>query len=278
MMENNTIKNNEKNELQLFTSEQFGQIRIIVINGENIFNLYDVCFGLGYTKSDGRKLYLRKDNIENICETLDIKGLSLDDRDSFAILKDIDFENTYITEDAFYDLCLESKAKHARPFRKWVTTDVLPSINKHGAYMTEEIIEKTLTDPDFIIQLATQLKEERIKRIQAENKIEEQKPLVGFAETCLKSKDNILVRQVSKIAQDEGIDIGEKKLYKKLREWGLILTSSTEPSQRGMNSLYFVVEEKSIDTPYGVKLSRITKVSPKGQVFIIEKLKKELLE
>ena len=87
MMENN-INNNEKNELQLFTSEQFGQIRIIVINGENIFNLYDVCFGLGYTKSDGRKLYLRKDNIENICETLDIIGLSLDDRDSFAILKD----------------------------------------------------------------------------------------------------------------------------------------------------------------------------------------------
>ena len=182
----------------------------------------------------------------------------------------------FLTEDGMYEVLMQSRKPIAKQFKKQVKI-ILKSIRKHGTYMTEEVIEKTLTDPDFIIQLATQLKEERLKRILAENKIEEQKPLVGFAETCLKSKDNILVRQVSKIAQDEGIDIGEKKLYKKLREWGLILTSSTEPSQRGMNSLYFVVEEKSVDTPYGVKLSRITKVSPKGQVFIIEKLKKELL-
>jgi len=143
-------------------------------------------------------------------------------------------------------------------------------------------LEKKWNSPEAVMARALSMANKTIENLKShtyllEAKIEEQKPLVGFAETCLKSKDNILVRQVSKIAQDEGIDIGEKKLYKKLREWGLILTSSTEPSQRGMNSLYFVVEEKSVDTPYGVKLSRITKVSPKGQVFIIEKLKKELL-
>jgi len=143
-------------------------------------------------------------------------------------------------------------------------------------------LEKKWNSPEAVMARALNMANKTIENLKSytyllEVKIEEQKPLVGFAETCLKSKDNILVRQVSKIAQDEGIDIGEKKLYKKLREWGLILTSSTEPSQRGMNSLYFVVEEKSVDTPYGVKLSRITKVSPKGQVFIIEKLKKELL-
>ena len=144
-------------------------------------------------------------------------------------------------------------------------------------------LEKKWNSPEAVMARALNMANKTIENLKSytyllEVKIEEQKPLVGFAETCLKSKDNILVRQVSKIAQDEGIDIGEKKLYKKLREWGLILTSSTEPSQRGMNSLYFVVEEKSVDTPYGVKLSRITKVSPKGQVFIIEKLKKELLQ
>jgi len=98
---------------------------------------------------------------------------------------------------------------------------------------------------------------------------------VTFAETCLKSNDNILVRQLSKIAQDEGLKIGEKKLYTKLRNWNLILKSSTEPSQKGMTSGYFYVKEEPVNTPYGVKLVRQTLVTPKGQIYIIEKMKKE---
>jgi len=138
MMENNNV--NEKNELQLFTSEQFGQIRIMTIDGEDHFNLYDTMFGLGYTKTSKGKLYLRKDEIENICETLDIKGLSVSDN-LIIITKDIDFENTYVTEDNFYDLCIESKAKNARSFRKWITSEVLPSLRKRGVYIMENAKE-----------------------------------------------------------------------------------------------------------------------------------------
>jgi len=126
-----------ENNLTVFNNEQFGDLRITKINGVDTFNLSDVCFCLGYTKknSDG-KLHLRKDKIENICETLDIKGVSLSDT-KYIITKTIDFENTYINEEDFYDFCLESKAKHARVFRKWVTTEVLPSIRQNGGYIKD---------------------------------------------------------------------------------------------------------------------------------------------
>jgi prophage antirepressor-like protein len=128
----------EGKELMVFTNKEFGQVRIFVTN-DGLFNLnlHDVCFALGYTKEAKGKLYLRKDLIENICETLDITGLSLTDN-YFKITKDINFEETYITEEAFYDLCLESHAKNARGFRKWVTHEVLPTIRKTGGYVANE--------------------------------------------------------------------------------------------------------------------------------------------
>lgn len=110
-----------------------------------------------------------------------------------------------------------------------------------------------------------------------ENKIEEQKPLVSFAERCLKSKDSILVRELAKVITEEGIiNIGEKKLFTKLREWGLILKTSTEPSQRAMDMKLFDVIQRPVNTPYGDRLERTTKVLPKGQVYIVERLNKEI--
>ena len=108
------------------------------------------------------------------------------------------------------------------------------------------------------------------------NKIEEDKPLVDFTRTVIKSSDNILIRELAKIAYDEGINIGERKLYKKLREWKMIFPTSTEPYQKYVNNGYFVVEEKPFKTPYGEKLGRTTKVTGLGQVKIISKLKSEL--
>ncbi|WP_440120016.1 phage antirepressor KilAC domain-containing protein [Paenibacillus sp. QZ-Y1] len=128
-----------------------------------------------------------------------------------------------------------------------------------------------LSEEDRAIAYFTQMKEKKL----LEQRIEENRPLVTFAETVLKSNDNILVRELSKIIQDEGINVGEKKLYQKLRDWKLILSSQREPSQYAMNLNLFVVEERSANTPYGVKFNTTIKVTPKGQVYIIEKLKKE---
>lgn len=107
------------------------------------------------------------------------------------------------------------------------------------------------------------------------NKIEEDKPLVTFAERIIKDGDNILIRELAKIISDQGLNIGEKKLYSKLREWGYIFKNSTEPTQRVIDNGYFVVITKIINTPYGTKETFTTKVTPKGQVKIVERILKE---
>lgn len=107
-------------------------------------------------------------------------------------------------------------------------------------------------------------------------KIEKDKPKVTFANRVLKSNDNVLVRQVAKMASDEGFVIGESKLYKKLREWGYICNGSTEPTQVGMNRNYFTLKINVVQTPYGIKSSRTTLVTPKGQIHIVERLIKEM--
>lgn len=107
-------------------------------------------------------------------------------------------------------------------------------------------------------------------------KIEKDKPKVTFANRVLKSNDNVLVRQVAKMASDEGFVIGERKLYKKLREWGYICNDSTEPTQVGMNRNYFTLKINVVQTPYGMKSSRTTLVTPKGQIHIVERLMKEM--
>lgn len=107
-------------------------------------------------------------------------------------------------------------------------------------------------------------------------KIEKDKPKVTFANRVLKSNDNVLVRQVAKMASDEGFVIGERKLYKKLREWGYICNDSTEPTQVGMNRKYFTLKINVVQTPYGIKSSRTTLVTPKGQIHIVERLIKEM--
>mgnify|MGYP000953338209 CR=1 FL=1 len=132
--------NNEMAILQkTFKKEGLGQIRIARLNDKLMFNLYDSCFHLGYTRQAKNKLYLRKDKITNICKSIDIKGLSLGDNFE-EINFNTDFENTWISEQNFYDLCLESHAKNARPFRRWVTGEVLPSIRKTGKYETDNVI------------------------------------------------------------------------------------------------------------------------------------------
>lgn len=104
------------------------------------------------------------------------------------------------------------------------------------------------------------------------DKIEEDKPLVAFADRVLKDGDNILVRELAKVASDQGYKIGEKKLYKKLREWGYIFKDGTEPKQKYIDNGYFVVESRIVNTPYGSKQVFTTKVTPKGQVHIVERL------
>lgn len=137
---------------ETFSNEELGQIGIAFLNDEPIFNLYDVCFNLGYTsKNNEGRIYLYKNRIEKICLNLKITGVDTVSTNKIQITKDTDFENTWINEEAFYDLCLESKAKKARAFRKWVTGEVLPGIRKEGAYITNK------ANPEMLREKANEL-------------------------------------------------------------------------------------------------------------------------
>lgn len=181
---------------------------------------------------------------------------------------------TFVTESGLYDVIIRSDSEKAKPFRRWVTTDVLPSIRKHGAYMTPETIEKTLTSPDFIIQLATQLKNEQEKRKQAEAKIEADKPKVLFSEAVEASKKSILIRELAKIITQNGYQIGEKQLYERLRKAGYLCSvgeSRNQPSQTYMNMGLFEIKKRIVMDGAESKVYNTTVVTPKGVRYFINK-------
>ena len=212
--------------------------------------------------------------IKNVDEDEKVKVL-INPSDIIAGVLQSNTEYWFLTEDGIYEVLMQSRKPIAKEFKKKVK-EILKDVRNHGVYMTDNLLEQTLSDPQFMIDVLTNYQQEKLKRQELELVVEEQKPLVTFAEKCIKTDDAILVRELSKIIQEQGINMGEKKLYKKLREWGLILQGKTEPSQRAMNMGLFEVIQRPIKTPYGERLEHTTTVTPKGQVYIIEKLTKEL--
>lgn len=185
-------------------------------------------------------------------------------------------EMTIINESGLYSLILSSKLPTAKQFKRWVTSEVLPNIRKHGAHMTSETIEKVLADPDTIIQIATQLKEERAKRMQAEVVIEQQKPKVLFAQAVETSETSILVGQLAKLLTQNGVNIGQNRLFSWLRENGYLGKKGAhynEPTQYSIERGWFEVTERTIQNPDGsIRITRTTKVTGKGQIYFINKL------
>lgn len=227
---------------------------------ENIvyLKLEDVARGLGFTQIKNGVEYIRWETIIKYCNEF-----------SQQVGKD-----DFIPENIFYKLCMKANNDVARKFQDLVADEILPSIRKHGAYMTQETIEKAITSPDFLIKLATTLKMEQEKNRKLEIKIEEDKPRVAFAETIEKASDCILVREFAKLLGNENIYLGEKKIYKILREWGYILKNNTEPTQIAVKQGLFKIKEGSIHTIKGNMLVKTTVITGKGQLFLLDKFKK----
>lgn len=120
-----------------------------------------------------------------------------------------------ISEPGLYRLVMRSRKPEAKDFQRWVTHEVLPSIRKHGIYATETTIDQILADPDFGIRLLTSLKEERAKRIEAENQVKELEPKAKALDDFTNVPDALLVREAAKLLSNAGTPIGEKEL----REW-----------------------------------------------------------
>jgi len=150
--------------------------------------------------------------------------------------------------------------------------------------MREQLSKPQFTLPQTMaeaLRLAADLSEQNERMAKEkqllENTIDEQRPLVAFAETCMDSERNLLVREVAKLASKNGIMIGEKRLYQKLREWGMIFQHRTEPTQRAMELGLFEIKKGVTQTPKGARDFETAKVTPKGQVYIIDRLKREAL-
>lgn len=249
------------NQLQQFKHSLFGELPIVQVGEKTFFGATAVAKMLGYSNtSDAIARHTKKDGVV-FHEVIDSLG-----RTQMA---------KFISEGNLYRLITNSKLPNAEQFESWVFDEVLPSIRKHGAYMTPETIQKVLTDPDTIIQLATNLKEEMAKRMAAEALIEKQKPQVLFAEAVQTSDTSILIGQLAKLITQNGVPIGQNRLFAWLRDEGYLGKKGAhynEPTQYTMERGWFEVTERTLNNPDGsVRITRTTKVTGKGQIYFINK-------
>lgn len=252
------------NELQIFNSPEFGDIRIVMVESEPMFCLSDVCRALEIT------------NVGNVKQRLSEKGIRTMD----TLTKGGNQKLLYINEANLYKTIFQSRKESAQRFTDLVTDEVLPSIRKHGAYMTEQVIEKALTSPDFLIRLATQLKEEQEKRKLAESEVKmknqiisELKPKADYYDEILKNPGLVTITQ---IAKDYGMS-GKKMndilhslgiQYKKSGQWLLY----DRYSKNGYTHSETVDITRSDGRP-DVKMN--TKWTQKGRIFLYSTLKEK---
>ena len=223
--------------------------------------------------------------LKDICNILELKNptivaqrLEEDERTKLDLGRQ--GEGTFINESGLYSVILRSDKQEAKKFKKWVTSEVLPSIRKHGAYMTNDTLEKALTSPEFLIQLATNLKEEKEKNKMLTDKIETDRPKVIFAEALAVSEKSILIGELAKILKQNGVDIGQNRLFEYLRSNGYLCSRGEQynsPTQRALELKLFEIKTTTINNPDGsVRVTRTTKVTPKGQSYFINQFKKEV--
>ena len=253
------------NAVKLFKNSEFGEIRIVPINNEPWFIGSEIAKILSYT-NPSKAIRDHVDPEEKLTERIVLAGQGRD--------------VTLINESGLYSLILSSKLPKAKQFKHWVTGEVLPTIRKHGGYLTQEKMEEALLNPDVLIKLATQLKSEREARKQAEQLIESQKPKVIFAEAVSTSKDGILVGMLAKLLHQNGVKIGQNRLFQKLRDKGYLMKRGVDknmPTQRSKELGLFDVRERVVGNPDGsIRLTRTPVVTGKGQVYFINLfLKKE---
>ena len=249
------------NDLRIFENQEFGQVRTSIINDEPYFVLTDVCRILEIGNSRQAKTRLKKDGV-----------ISNDVIDSMGRTQKADF----INESNLYKLIFQSRKPEAEKFADWVTSEVLPTIRKHGAYMTETVIERTLTDPDYLIQLATTLKEEKQKRIAAEEENERNKPKVLFSDSCEVAENSILIGEFAKRLKQNGLpNMGQNRLFATLRNQGYLCKTGerrNQPTQKSMEQGLFETKVRVINNPDGsTRTTTTTKMTGKGQIYFTNK-------
>lgn len=251
------------NEIKVFSNEEFGSIRRVEVNGEFWLVGKDVAQALGYAKPENAL------------------SVHVDDEDKTTTLVQGTGSNykskaTVINESGLYSLVLSSKLPSAKKFRRWVTSEVLPSIRKHGAYMTQETLEAAILNPDYLLKVATALKEETDKRKALESKVQADAPKVLFADSVAASTSTILISELAKILRQNGVNTGEKRLFRWMRENGYLVkrngTDYNMPTQMSMELGILKVKETVVCHSDGhTSISKTPKVTGKGQTYFLNK-------
>lgn len=243
---------------QIFNFEQ-NEVRTVLVNDEPYFVGKDVAEILGYSKP------------RNAIST----HVDEEDKQDAPIQGGLGGKQkmTIINESGLYSLILKSKLPSAKKFKRWVTSEVLPAIRKHGGYLTPEKVEEALLNPDTIIQLATQLKEERTGRLIAEQKIAEYEPKISYLDSILSSTDSVTISQ---IAADYGMS--PQQMNKLLHKLGIQKKIGNQwlLCKKHMKQGYTKSHTSEIPkADGGTKIVMNTKWTQKGRLFIYELLKKE---
>lgn len=237
------------------------QIRALSFKGEPWFVAKDICAALG---------------LANVGQAL--IGLD-DDEKSSIIINDGTPGTPYraiISESGLYSLILRSRKPDARAFKRWVTHEVIPSIRARGGYLTPEATEKALMDPDFIIRLATDLKNERARTAELEATATLNQPKVLFADAVAASHTTILIGELAKILRGNGVDTGQNRLFETLRDEGFLIrrrgSDYNMPTQYAMELGLFEIKETAVTHADGhVTVNKTPKVTGKGQAYFIKR-------
>ena len=241
------------NELQVFKNQEFGSVRTLVVNDEPWFVGKDIAESLGYTATE-KAIRTHIDGDDKGVTEMDTPG----GKQKVVI----------INESGLYSLVLSSKLPSAKKFKRWVTSEVLPALRKTGQYQVKELSGQEL--------MAKALIEAQSVLAAKDKQIEEMKPKVVFADAVATSHTSILVGELAKILKQNGIEMGQKRLFAWLREKGYLIkrqgTDYNMPTQKAMDLGLFEIKEGSYVNGSGVNITTKTpKVTGKGQQYFINK-------
>lgn len=251
------------NEIQTFDFDGSG-IRTLTIDDEPYFVGKDVAQVLGYERTNKAIVdHVDEEDRQMVDgKTQSHFGIELGQRGGWLV-----------NESGLYSLILGSKMPSAKRFKRWVTSEVLPALRKHGVYANAQTAEKLINDPDFLIRTFQALKEEREARRQLEIQNAQMKPKALFAEAVETASTSILIGDMAKLLKQNGIQMGQKRLFAWLRTNSWLMKSGESrnmPTQRAMEKGYFEIKERTIQNPDGsVRITKTPKVTGKGQVWLI---------
>lgn len=248
------------NDVTIFRKDEFGAVRAVTLEGEPWFVAADVCRALGLGNSSMAVSKLDEDE----------KGISLIDTLGGEQKLGI------VNESGLYALVLSSRKPEAKAFKRWITHEVIPSIRKTGGYIAGQ---ETMDDDQLLanaLMVAQRKIAERNKQLEAANaKIQADAPNVLFAETVEKAEGDILVRQLAKLMVQRGYDTGEKRLYDLLRRDGFVIKANAKdqntPTQRSVDMGLMRSIERTVSSAEKTFISSTTVITPKGQIYFLNK-------